>query len=239
MRSKKRSLLKRTVRHLSPSRMIRQGFSKRTIEKVVAKYGMVYFGYVNQNSDEHKLTRGFTVSPSQIDNHYCVGTIKNYDVTFVQRNDIVMVLGKQERRCHWLIVTVDLLTTRQLPHVYIGPQSSNEIFEAAYTRLRPVYLGATSDYPHKFSSNYTVYTRPSDAVDVEWLFPPSVAQVIVSYFSNIAIELEDNTLYLYVENQYPQESQIDKMFENGIWLAEQIDAITNADIGMDVNPSAA
>ncbi len=224
------SRIKRTVRHLRPSHMVRSYVTQRVVRAVANKYGLVYFGYVNPRSDDHRLIRGHTVSTTQIDNHYCVGTVQDYDVALVHRNGLIYTFNKREMRCHWLIVTVDLKTTRELPHFYVGTQTGNEVFEASYTQLHPITLGQIAQYSHKFTSNYLVYAEPDEAINMEWLLHPAVTEVIAAHFSTMTFEVENNILYLYNEVKHPNSEQIDKMFENGIWLAQQIDAVTNADV---------
>lgn len=230
MEVSRKSVVKRTIRHLRPSHIVKSRLTKRLVQKIAVKYGLVYFGYVNRRDDEHKAVHGYTVSKSQIDNHYCVGTIQDYDVTFVQRNDLVLTLDRKEQRCHWLIASIDLKSRQTLPRLFVGPQAHSDILKASYAQLYQVNLGNTTDYPHKFVSNYLVYAKPQDVIDIERLFPPSAAEVVAGYFADMSFELEHNVLYIYNESPYPTAEKIDKMFENGIWLARYIDAITNADI---------
>lgn len=225
----KRSLIRRTLRHLTPAHLIKSRLTRSLVQKIADKYGLVYFGYVGHD-DDHKAVRGYTTSKSQIDNHYCVGTIQDYDVTFVQRNGLVLRFDKTEQRCHWLIVGIDLKSRRALPHFFVGPQAHSDIFKASYAQLHQVSLGHTTQYPHRFVSNYQVYAKPQDIINIEWLFPPSAAEIVTGYFADMSFEVENNILYIYNENPYPSAEKIDKMFENGIWLARYIDAITNADI---------
>lgn len=224
----KKGLVKRSIRHMHPGHIVRSKLTQRTVRRVADKYGLVYFGSVDQKSDDYKLVRGFTISRSQIDDFFTVGTIQDYDVSFVARNDLVLTRGRYEKRCHWFIVSVDLHTNTTLPHVYVGPQAANDLFEAAYTQLRPVFLGNTAQYPIRFTGNYSVYARPSDVIDIEKLFPPTVAGVIVSHFGNMSFELDDNAVYIYSESKYPNGALIDKMMQNAIWLAKIFDTVSSA-----------
>lgn len=228
MKARKSSIIKRNIRHLSPRHIIKARLSARTVQKVADKYGLVYFGYVNHKTDDHKLLRGFTLSQTQIDDHYSVGTVQGYTTAFCARNDVVETKHKTEKRCHWFIVAVDLHVTATLPHFYVGPIAGNELFESTFAQLHKIDLGNTAEYPHKFISNYDVYSRPSDVIDLEKLFPPAVAGVIVSHFDTMSFELEDNVVYIYSESKYPTEALVDKMLQNGIWLAKIFDAVSGA-----------
>jgi hypothetical protein len=50
-----------------------------------------------------------------------------------------------------------------------------------------------------------------------------MAMVIASHFVRSSIEIEDGTIYLYIESERPDEALLEKMLSNGLWLAEQID----------------
>lgn len=219
------SKFKRTLRHLSPAHIVRGVLTRRTVQKAVAKYGLVYFGKVDHSEEDAHIVRGHTVSPSQLDNHYSVGTIQGYDVTFVQRNSLTLMFDGTERRCHWLIASIKLMSPTALPHIYVGAMASDSIFKASYTQLKPLFVGNTTTYPQKFVSNFSVYGKPSDVITIERLIPPSAGIVIADYFGAMPFEIEDNTLYIYNENQHPTDDVIDTMFENGIWLAKTIDSI--------------
>lgn len=224
----KKGLVRRSIRHMSPQHLFRSQLTQRMVRRIADKYGLVYFGTVNQKTDDHKLVRGFTLSRTQIDDMYTVGTVQGYDTSFVARNDLVLTRGQYEKRCHWFIVSVDLHTALSLPHMYVGPQAANDLFEAAYSQLRPVFLGNTAQYPQKFVSNYSVYARPSDTIEIERLFPPTVANVIVSHFGAMSFELQDNTVYVYSESKYPNEALVDKMMQNAVWLAKIFDTVSSA-----------
>lgn len=220
--------IQRAIRHARPSHVIKSLLTKRVIQKVINKYGLVYFGRVDFSEDEASIVRGHTVSPSQIDNHYCVGTIEGYDVAFVQRDTVALLLDNNYRRCHWLIVRIKLKSAATLPHIYVGPSGGDEVFQAAYTQLKPLTLGNTALYPSKFTDNFSVYGRPSHMLDVEWLLPPSACNTISEYFSAMPFEVEDNVLYVYNENEHPTGTVLDAMLENSMWLAKNLDALAGS-----------
>lgn len=216
---------KRALRHMSPRHIIRTRLSARMLRRYADKVGLVYFGAVNQGDDEHRLVRGHTVSATHMDDHYSVGTIHDYDVAVVLRNDIVRVGKGREQRCHWLIVTFDLHTKYDLPHIYIGHRSKQEIYRASYSQLMPLPVGTLVQYPANFTANYAVYGTPAHALTIERLITPQIATIIMSHFAEASVEIEDNTVYLYVESRYPNETILEKMVSNGLWLANNIDAM--------------
>ena len=219
--------LRRALRHMTPAHVIMTRMTKRTIMQFAEKVGLLYFGFVDQRDDEHRLIRGHTVSETHQDNHYCVGSLKGYDVMLTLRNDVVEVPvdAVHEERCHWLIVTVDLHTKYELPHSYIGHHNRDHIFRAAFEQLHPLFLGSLHQYPHKFMSDYTVYAKAMHAIEVEQTITPQISAVIAEHFAGASIEIEDNTLFLYTESQRPTEAVLEKLLANGLWLAESIDQI--------------
>lgn len=215
--------LKRAMRHTTPKHIVRTRLTQHVISNFADKVGLVYFGYVNQKDDEHRLVRGHTVSPTYVDNHYCIGTVRGYDVVLVSRNDVVRVRSGKQERCHWLIYTIDLHTKQSLPHCYVGHRSRDAMFAASYEHIYPIAIGNTGQYPHRFLTEYTVYATASHTLDVERLIPPEAAEVIMSHFSNASFEIEDGTVYLYIESEHPSEQLLDKLLSDGLWLAESID----------------
>ncbi|MEO5948943.1 MAG: hypothetical protein ABIP74_00920 [Candidatus Saccharimonas sp.] len=218
---------RRALRHMTPAHVVKTRLTKRAIMQFAEKVGLLYFGFVDQRDDEHRLVRGHTVSETHQDNHYCVGSIKGYDVMLVLRNDSIEVpqQDKSEERCHWLIVTVDLHTKNELPHFYIGHHNRDHIFKASFEQLNPLLLGSLHQYSHKFMSDYTIYAKAMHAIEVEQTITPQMSEVIAEHFAGASIEIEDNTLFLYVESQRPSEAVLEKIVSNGLWLAESIDTI--------------
>ncbi len=216
---------KRALRHSRPSHLVRKRLQRGAIESFADKVGLVYFGFVDQRDDDHRLVRGHTVSATHQDNHYCIGTVRGYDVMLVLRNDVVRLKNGKDKRCHWLIITVDLHTKVDVPHCYIGHNSRDDEFAAAYSQLHPLAIGGLGAYPHAFSSNYTIYGAATNALQIERTIPPQIAEVMATHFAGVSVELEDNMVYLYTESVRPNETQLDKMLGNALWLAEAIDTL--------------
>lgn len=215
--------LKRTARHMTPGHIVKSRLTKRTVADFADKMGMVYFGYVDQKDDDHRLVRGHTVSKTHIDTHYAVGSINGYDVAFVTREDTVRIRNGKDQRYHWLICTIDLHTRTEIPHFYVGHHNRNEAYQASYRQLHRLDIGNYAEYSRDFLKQYSVYGIPGDILEIEQSIPPQVADVIVSHFKQASIEVEDNTIYLYIESQHPSQVLLEKMLSNGLWLAEAID----------------
>lgn len=215
---------KRVFRHMTPGHMVRSRMISGIIRNFADQVGMVYFGSVHASDDEHRLVRGHTVSHTHIDNHYAVGTTRGYDIALVLRNDIVLTARHHhEQRCHWLIMTIDLHTKTGLPHFYVGHRNRDSAFYASFEQLSPLYIGGLGAYPHHFTQEYTVYGQATRTIDIERVVTPAMAEVIITHFDDASFEIEDNTIYMYIESQRPTTAQLEKLLSNGLWLAEQID----------------
>ena len=217
--------LKRALRHMRPSRIVKKRMTKGVISSFAEKVGLVYFGYVDQRDDDHRLIRGHTVSQTHQDNHYCIGTVRGYDVMLSLRNDVIRTRSGKDERCHWLIYAIDLHTKADVPHVYIGHTARDEVFSASYEQLHPLALGGLGIvYPHAFISNYTLYGNATYALTIEQIITPQMCEVIAAHFQGVSAEIEQGVLYLYTESEQPKEAQLEKMLSNGLWLAEAIDS---------------
>lgn len=217
--------LQRMLRHMRPSHLVKMRMTRGIIEGFADKIGLVYFGYVDQRDDEHRLIRGHTVSQTHQDNHYCIGTVRGYDIMLALRNDVVRTPAGHDQRCHWLIYTIDLHVKADVPHIYVGHRSRDEAFAASYRQLHPLAIGGLGAYPHAFSSEYTIYGAATNTLLIEQIINPHIAEVIATHFQSVSIEIEDKTVYLYVEAERPNEALLEKMLSNGLWLAESIDAL--------------
>ncbi len=225
MGSRERLLLrtKRIMRHMTPTHIVKSRITRRVMREFADKVGMVFFGYVNQNDDDHRLVRGHTVSATHADNNYSIGTLRGYDIMMVSRNDVIMTRHRRQQRCHWLICAVDLHTKIDLPHLYVGHVAREEAFLASYEQLHRLDIGMYAAYPPQFLSEYAVYGVPADGIEIEQTITPEMALVIAAHFNDASIEIENNTVYLYIESQHPNEVLLEKMLSNALWLAESID----------------
>ncbi len=221
---------KRLIRHLTPAHILKTRIIAGVVRKFAEKIGLVYFGQMHQGDEEYRLIRGHTVSTTHIDRHYSVGSLRGYDIAVVMRNDTILTARDQrERRCHWLIITIDLHTKGDLPHAYVGHRNRDDAFQASFEQLTPLYVGALAPYPPQFLNNYTVHSKAIDTIAIERMITPETAAVIVEHFDHASIEIEENTVYMYLESARPTEAQLDKLLSNGLWLAETIDAACLAD----------
>jgi len=155
---------KQIIKSLAPAKVVQARLHKRVMMDFAEKVGLVYFGYVDQRSDEHRLVRGLTMSARHHDNHYCIGTFQGYDMTLVERSDTIAFPGKSTRTHNWIIMEFDLHTNVDVPHVFVGLRSHNDTFYAhlftKFPTLAKAPLGAFGGYLPSFTNKYSVYTAP-------------------------------------------------------------------------------
>lgn len=211
-----------------PAKVLQSRLHKRVFMQFAEKVGLVYFGYVDQRDDEHRLVRGLTVSANHRDNHYCIGSFKTYDVTLVERTDTIRFPGKPPKNQDWIIMVFDLHTSVDLPHTFIGLHTHSDTFYAQlfikFATLTKVPLGSFSSYSPSFIDRYAIYTEPAHTGIVERLFDNEIEKTVVDHFGSLTVEIADGCLYLYAWHQRPSMSMLTKMIQNGVWLAQSIDA---------------
>jgi hypothetical protein len=210
-----------------PARVLQSRLHKRVFMQFAEKTGLVYFGYVDQRSDEHRLVRGLTVSATHRDNHYCIGSFRGYDITLVERTDTIHFPGKSPRTQDWIIMAFDLHTKIDLPHIFIGLHTHSDTFYAQlftkFTTLAKNPMGTFSALEPAFSDRYAIYTEPAKILSAEQLFDKDVAKTMVDHFGSLTAEVVDNCLYLYAWHQRPSISLLTKMLQNGLWLSAALD----------------
>ncbi len=215
---------RRMLARAHPRNLRRRVNHKRMIQSFAERSNMVYFGFVSQLSDDHRIVRGLTVSTKHHDSHYCIGTYQGYDVVFVERNDTLLTSGHEHT---WHILEFDLMNKVDLPHVFIGsPVHGNgfhSLLKAKYSSMIPAQLGLIAPYPEVFTEYFSMYTNPSQAIAAEQLISPDAAQMIGAHFKGLVVEIVDTSLYVYSEKAHLTGGLLDTMMANGTWLAKYID----------------
>lgn len=209
-------------------RIMPYGGDKRTIEKFAQEYGLVYFGYVNQLDDEHRIVRGVTVSTKHRDEHYCIGSYEGYDIAFVERTDTLPATKLRKSSTHrWYIIEFDLHTSKDLPHFFVGLHSHSESFYrqlfTKYPRLRSIRLGNLGPHIHDFIMKYRVYASPEKTIEVEQLLKPEIGEMITKHFGALAIEVQGQSLFVYAEQPTVTPALLEAMIKNGTWMARHLD----------------
>lgn len=205
----------------------RLGLKNREMKRIVQRFtdesGLVYFGHVSQRDDEHHIVRGFTVSVRHTDDHYCIGTYDGYDAVFVERSDTL----RNGKLHSWHIIEIDLKHCKDLPHTFIGSSfrlpGFHELLETKYPMMLRHKPSSSTVYPSEFTDTFSLYTVPAHFLEAETLFTPEVAQVLITHFKGLAIELMNDSLYIYSERPQPSVKLLQTMLSNGVWLANELD----------------
>ncbi len=213
-----------------PAKVLQARLHKRVFMQFAEKTGLVYFGYVNQRSDEHRLVRGLTVSAKHRDDHYCIGSYHGYDIALVERVDTIRFPGKPKKTHDWIIMTFDLHSPVDVPHVFMGLHTHSDTFYAQlftkFSTLIKAPLGTFGAYDPAFVNKYALYTEPAQLVAAQRLFDQDIAKTIAAHFGSLTAEIVEGSLYLYAEHQRPSMALLDKMIKYGVWLAQSIDERT-------------
>ena len=200
---------------------------RHVITRFTDKLGLTYFGSVNQRIDDHKVVRGFTVSQSHQDDHYSVGTVADYDITIVDRSDVVWNADSTISIYNWIIMEFDLKTEHDLPHFFISAKGHDikpyKSFFTAFPAIKEIHLGSMERYTAEFTSRYNMYSRPNMAIKTQHLLPPSVARIMAAHFWPLSAEQNEHKLYVYSVNQRITLGLLETMLENGLWLASHLD----------------
>lgn len=200
---------------------------KQVITRFANKFGFVYFGHVDQHDDEHHIISGLTVSSSHQDEHYSVGSFDGYDVSLVDRYDIVDEPGKSLRTHRWIIFEIDLHNGKDIPHVFLGAHTHKDSSYAklftSVPSLQSVPLGTFESHSNEFINRYSLFASATQFIEVERLFTAEVTRTIAAHFWPLAVEVYRGSLFVYSDNQAVSSSLLETMLKNGLWLAQQLD----------------
>ncbi len=223
--------MKKFLGSLMPAKVIQSRLHQRVFRQFAEKIGLVYFGYVDQRSDEHRPVRGLTMSARHVDNHYCIGSFRGYDVTLVERTDTLTFPGKPTKHHTWIVMAFNLQVAVDLPHVFIGLHTHSETFYAnlftKFSDLHKIPLGTLGVHDQAFTDRYAIFAQPAKSLEVEQLFDPSITKAIADHFGSLTLEVTDNQLYVYAQ-QPPTQALLETMIKYGTWLAETIEYKNNS-----------
>jgi hypothetical protein len=197
------------------------------IRQFAQKIGLVYFGVVDQHQDDHDVIRGLTVSTTHRDDHYAVGSFDGYDISLVDRFDIVMNHHGAPEEHSWVILQISLENGDELPHMFMKPnnhaQNAYTKFFNAYTYLKPVNGLFQGSHSAEFHSRYEVFMNASKAIEIEEILTPKVTHTIAARFWPHAIEIFEGKVYVYTTQTQLTETLLDTCLESALWLARTLD----------------
>lgn len=207
---------------------------KQVFKDVAEEHDMVYFGRVDQQTDEHKLVRGVTLSPTHKDDHYCLGSILGRDAILLERTDTITHPNHAPLSYTWTIASFDLHSV-SIPHVVIDAGHHDKIFYDQFFTKFFQFMAADSSvfegHEQKFVDQFTVYTPP-DAIDLlPVLLPRDTTAVLGHHFSHFNFEFFDGTLIVYTPKHKATKHLLDQMIHAGTWLASEIEK-TSQNVGV-------
>lgn len=192
------------------------------------RYGLVYFGAVDAQSDEHTLVRGLTVSAQHRDRHYCVGSIEGFDIILLERTDQLYFPHKHPEKYRWMILQVDLDRVN-LPHIYIDAHQHQsayyDAFFAKYRHMRRNDVNLFAGHDPRFTHTFTTYCAIQDTPLMQQILHPSITATLGHHFPQYDFELFEDKLLVYSSNRQPTRAVLDNLFRAGIWFAREIEKL--------------
>lgn len=200
----------------------------RALRKLSSTMGFVYFGTVDQHTDDFPTIRGFTASLSHHDAHFAVGTYDDYDIRMVDRFDVIAIPGVKQHRQFWTIIEITLESS-DLPHVVFVPTGREggeyaQLF-ATQPHLQPLntMLGVHTHSP-EFHGRYQILARPSHSAEVEQLFDsPTIANLGARFWPH-GIEVHGNKAFIYLTQPRLNAQALEVTLTSTLWLAGVIDS---------------
>lgn len=210
-----------------PMKVAKSRFHSRLFRHFADKLGFVYFGYVDQRDDEHRLIRGLTLSNTHRDDNYCLGTYHGYDIAVCERTDSIQTHGMVREDKKWIIMTADLKNKSNLPHVFIGLSSHTVGFYrhmmTKFAYLQKLQPGRIAQYDPHFHEIFAMYTKPTNAVHAEQLLGGEFNTMLVRHFPEFSFEIWDTTIYVYSEVKRPTAALLAQLLQCTAWFASELD----------------
>lgn len=194
------------------------------IKQFDEKHEFKYIGAVGAAGDN--LVRGFTTSTTYHDSNFSVGFSHGYNVSMVDRTDVVRLPDKSDIKAHWLIMMVELKTARDLPHFLINSNSHSKYYSKffeIFPNLNPIIFDESTGYTSEFVQRFSVYAKPSNFLCVSGLVSVQLSRVLSAHFWPLSVEQIDGCLYIYYDGQKITPRLLEVLQNNGIWLANYID----------------
>lgn len=217
----------RLIHQVNTGGIVRTLSRARFFRDACERYGMVYFGTVDQ-TDEQTMVRGLTVSTRAVDRHYCVGSVEGYDAILLERTDQLYFPYKKPESYRWTILQIDLEWSH-LPHVFLDAHHHQSVF---YDVFSAKYPGMTrqdkhlfADHDSRFSHAFTAHCAIADIPRMLQYLHPEVTATLGHHFPHYDFELFDDKLIVYSSQQVPSKTVIENLVRAGVWLAREIEKI--------------
>lgn len=229
--------VKRITRRLRPQSALGRHSGQKVFREFADRVGLVYFGYVSQRDDEHRLIRGVTLSPTARDNHYCIGSHNKYDIMAAERSDTIRRLPRASEAYRWLVMVFDFHAQVDIPRIFIVPRSFSSILSKDILPLYPTvaalpagYLGR---YDEVFIRDFTVYGSVASAPQIGALLTSGMMQYIAVNMKQSALEIADNALYVYTEGSRLTRQRLEATLQSGVRVANMLDECMGVHVEID------
>lgn len=199
---------------------------KKLFKDACEQYDLVYFGSVSQHSDDHQMVRGFTLSPSHVDRHYCVGTVSGRDVILLERTDTISFPDRPSKAYTWMVLQVDLNLRSPLHMVLNSFQYEEPVYATLFTKLHHLHQLTAAELPQmdqQFVKHFSVYVALQLMDRMHAIISPDTATVMGHHFKGLDYEILEDELIVYLPTVTPTRHDIDTMFKAGVWLAGEIE----------------
>lgn len=197
--------------------------SKPTFKKACERYDLVYFGHVNNHSDDHEIVRGFTLGATHNDRHYCVGSVEGRDIVLMERTTSISSPDNVSKTYTWTLLQIDL-HRRELPHLILNANNYDEIlYNNLFTKfrhLRPASPESSIDSTHKFTVYSSLYAMDNESQ----LIINSTTAALSQHFSSFDYECFSEHLIVCLPTISPTIANIESMLKAGLWLANELDS---------------
>jgi hypothetical protein len=217
----------RTILEL-PRSLVEKTISRKAFLVFARKHDFVFFGYVNQHTDEHELVRGVTLSSKHLDTNYCIGNFQGRDVTLLRRSDTVHFPGKPTETYSWTIMQFDLKKST-LPHIFIDANHHDEAFYAnlfmKFTNFKNAngyFVG--EQYDGLFNKSFKVYTPPDESGSMLRVLSAEVVSNMAHHFRQYDFEIFEDQLLIYSSDRIVTAKLLEHMLRAGLWMSEVCDS---------------
>ena len=219
--------MKKTLTTLKPATVARARMDRKIYKDFAEKLDFVYFGRTYQHDDEYQVIHGFTLSNTARDNHFSVGTYHGYDMSFLERRDVIKQPRFPSESKRWIVMTADLHAKTEMPHMFIGRNGLSATFyrhlQTKYPHLQKVHLGHNVSFDPAFNERFSIYTKQTHALFVEHAIHQQLQYMIVENFPTFLFEVKAGTLYVYVEITRPSNQLLARLVQCSAWLASELD----------------
>lgn len=199
---------------------------RRAIRSFAEKFGLIYFGMVDQHKDEHSTVRGFSASLSHKDDNYCTGTVDGYDINLVDRTDFIKT-SERSISHNWIILELALHEEFDWPHMFLKAKDENSKAYQPFFALHGNYSEVSFDNlgygSNEFSSRFSLYSNPSFGLWIEEKFGPNLVKALAAHLWPLSVEINGNKIYVYFSGQKIKLKDLELTTKKAIWLASSLD----------------